>query len=466
MNGKEFKFLISQGEGYNLEFKESFSDSLAKDICAFANANGGRILLGISDDRKIRGISITNRIKSQIYDSARKFDPKLEVNLEDFENILVVNVPEGTNKPYSVGGKFYVRQGTNSQQLSRDEIREFFKREGLILFDEKINEKFDFNQDFNENAYTTFLEKSGIKPVLKKEDILRNLELMENAHLKNAGVLLFCNKVTRFFLNATITCALFQGRDKVNILDRKEFYGDIYSNYQNAIEYLKIKLNTEYIIKTAGPREEKIELPEEALREAVLNAIAHRDYFSNADIQIYIFKDRIEITNPGGLVPGIKISDLGKKSLSRNKLLFGLMQRMNLVEKVGSGIKRMRESMKEYRLKEPKIETDENWFTITFERPDLQAQSYAKRMGLDGEMAVERGWSERWSKKWSEIGLSERQIEILTLIKQNPRISRKQLSEKLRINPSAIQKHLENLKEKGILKRTGPIRGGRWEVLT
>src|SRR3989339_608646 len=376
MDKKEFEFILKEGEGQSIEFKESFSADISREMCAFANANRGKILIGVSDKGKVKGIEITNSLKSQIQSLARNLDPKLDILIDNIENVIIVNIPEGKNKPYSVNGKFFVRQGANCQQLTRDEIGEFFKKEGKILFDEKINDKFNFKEDFNEEAFKLFLEKAKISPMLSREDILKNMELIENNKMKNAGVLMFCNKINRFFMNATITCALFLGEDKVSILDKKEFEGDLYSNYHNVLDYIKSKLNTEYIIKTAGPREEKLELPEEALREALLNAIVHRDYFSNAKIQIYIFKDRLEIVNPGGLVPGIKFSDLGKKSLSRNKLLFGLLQRMNLVEKAGTGILRIRNAMKEYKLEKPKIETDENWFTIIFKRPDLQKESY------------------------------------------------------------------------------------------
>ena len=284
MDKKEFEFILKEGEGYNLEFKESFSSDISKEICAFANAVGGKILIGVTDDKKIKGIKITNRLKSQIHDLVRNFDPKLEIILEEFNNILIINIPEGKNKPFSVNGKFYVRQGTNSQQLSRDEIRGFFQKEGKITFDEKPNNKFNFKEDFNEQAFKLFLEKAKISPIINREEILTNLELIEDSKMRNAGVLLFCNKISKFFLNAVITCVLFLGEDKVSILDRKEFEGDLHTNYQNALDYIKSKLNTEYIIKTAGPREEKLELPEEALREALLNSIVHRDYFSNAEI--------------------------------------------------------------------------------------------------------------------------------------------------------------------------------------
>ena len=450
MDKKKFEFLISEGEGYNVEFKESFSSDLSKDICSFANGNGGKILLGISDDKKIKGIEITNRLKSQIHDMARNCDPKLEVFLEEFSNILIITVHEGKNKPYSANGKFYIRQGANSQQLNRDEIREFFQKEGKILFDEKVNKRFNLNADFNKKAFKIFLDRSKISPILSEKEILRNMELLHDSKIKNAGVLLFCNKVTRFFLNAQITCVLFLGNDKVNILDKKEFDGDLYSNYVNVIDYIKSKLNTEYIIKTAGPREEKLELPEEALREALLNAIVHRDYFSNAEVQVYIFKDRLEIVNPGGLVPGIKLSDLGKKSLSRNKLLFGLLSKMNLVEKAGTGILRIRNAMKEYRLSNPKIETDENWFTIIFRRPDLQIESYDQRV-----YGVEK----------SPRKVPEKSQKIIGAIRKNPHISRRELSMNLGESEDTIQSGLRKLIKEGFIKRVGPAKGGHWEIV-
>ena len=218
---KELGFLIEQGEGYNLEFKEAYSKNIAKDICAFANANGGRIILGVSDRGVVKGIQISNSLRSEIQDLARNFDPPLNIVLEPFGNIVIINVPEGVNKPYSTGGKFYLRYGTNSQQLGRDEIREFFQKEGLVLFDEKPNFDFDLDRDFDEYKFESFLKLSNISPVLDKSGILENLFLLKDGRLKNAGVLLFCRRVTKFFRQATVTCVLYQGQTKYKILDRK-----------------------------------------------------------------------------------------------------------------------------------------------------------------------------------------------------------------------------------------------------
>jgi ATP-dependent DNA helicase RecG len=441
---KELSFLIGQGEGYNLEFKEAFSKNIARDICAFANANGGRILVGVSDDGEIKGARITNSLKSDVHTLVRNFDHPLNIGVETLGDLLVINVPEGVNKPYSTNGKFYLRYGTNSQQLARSEIREFFQKEGLVLFDEKPNYDFDLEEDFDYNTFETFLEKAKITPVLSREEILENSFILKDGYMKNAGVLLFCSRITKFFPQATVTCVLYQGKTKYKILDRKEFDADLYSNFQNALIYVQSKLNTEFIIK-GGPRVERPELPEEALREALLNAIAHRDYFvSGANILVEIFSDRVEITNPGGLVKGLTKKDLGKKSLSRNNLLFGLMQRMDLVEKVGSGITRMRRAMKDYGLRVPIFDINDNWFTIIFKRPVIWGETTQK---------TTRKTTQKTTQK------------LLSLIRENPGATREELAILLEITPDGVKYHIANLKKKGFIKRIGGRKGGRWEVM-
>ena len=462
MNNKELDFLIQEGEGFNLEFKESYNSNLAREICAMANANGGKVLIGVTDDGKIKPITLNNRMKSEIQDLVRKFDPIFSVDISEFEGVVIIDVPEGKKKPYSTGGKFYMRQGANSQQLSRDEIRDLFMDEGLIRFDEKLNKKFDLEKDFNDDAYGNFLKKIGIETKLSRDEVLRNLELLGDNKLKNAGVLMFCNKASRFISSATITCALFRGKSKTKVIDSKEFDADLYANYQEAFNYLQSKLNTEYIIKGGGPRKEVLELPAEALREALLNAIAHRDYFSIGNIQISIFSDRIEIDNPGSLIGNIKVEDLYKKSFPRNTLLFGLMQRMELVEKIGSGLMRMSEMMDEYFLPHPKLDVSDVRFSITFERPDLQKMSIEQRMEKykEGvEKGVERGVEKGVGK------LRENQKIIVSLIEKNRNISKEEMMKEGKLSKKTVEYNVKVLKDKGIIKRVGPDKGGFWEVV-
>ena len=149
----------------------------------------------------------------------------------------------------------------------------------------------------------------------------------------------------------------------------------------------------------------------------------------------------------------------GKISMPRNILLFGLMQRMDLIEKAGTGIIRMKKAMETYLLPEPKIDVNKNWFSITFQRPDLQEMTIQERLEGGLKSGLKGGL-----KRWSEKNLSERQLKILEILTENPKISKNKLAQELSINPSAVQKHLETLKKLGLIKREGSVRGGYWRV--
>src|SRR3989344_816577 len=131
MDKKELNFILQEGEGLKLEFKESISN-LDKELVAFANSEGGKIFLGVTDNGNINGMKITNKLKSEIQDIANNCDPKIKIKLESFENILIIYVEEGKDKPYKCSSGFYLRQGPNSQKMRRDEIVDLIKEVGKV----------------------------------------------------------------------------------------------------------------------------------------------------------------------------------------------------------------------------------------------------------------------------------------------------------------------------------------------
>ena len=166
----KIKDLIKTGEGIKLEFKEGFNvPSLGKEICAFANESGGKIILGVSDKGIIKGFNLTNSKSSQLQTIARTIEPTLKIEIEKTDNLVVINIPEGKNKPYSYAGQYYLRVGANSQKLSRDELRAFFQEEGLITFDEKANKEFNLEKDFDENKFRDFLKLADITDIKKEK---------------------------------------------------------------------------------------------------------------------------------------------------------------------------------------------------------------------------------------------------------------------------------------------------------
>ncbi|MBI4349804.1 MAG: putative DNA binding domain-containing protein, partial [Elusimicrobia bacterium] len=381
MNKLELRQLLQEGEGYKIEFKEALSN-LDKELVAFANSSGGRIFIGVRDDKTVKGINITNSLKSQVQDIANHCQPPVKILFEAFENVLIVEVREGTDKPYKCSSGFYNRLGPNSQKLHRDDIIDFFKTEGKIRFDELFNPKFDFKDQFSKEKLSRFLKLAGISNILPTHATLANLGAAEQQEgktlLNNAGVLLFSKDLSRVYRQAAFTCALYKGVEKVDVLDRKDFNEDLLANIEDAMTFLKKHIPVRYEMTGEARRREVYEVPLEALREAVINAAVHRDYFERgANVMVEIFDDRIDVSNPGGLPKGMTISDLGKKSVLRNPLIADLLSRADYIEKMGTGVNKMRRLMKAAGLRRPKFEST-GFLTISFVRPGFYSGSSEK----------------------------------------------------------------------------------------
>lgn len=265
------------------------------------------------------------------------------------------------------GGIIYVREGANCQKLrSAEEIRAFFAECAKIFYDAIPCKWFDINEDIDQRNFKEFMEKAHLSNTLPIKQLFDSLELYTDSGLpKNAAALFFGREPEHKFPHAVIRCLRFKGLDKVHIIDDKTFGGPLYQQYLDALSWIESKLEVEYIIKGTGPRQEIWEIPLDVFKEAVMNAICHRDlYEEGATIMVEIYDDRVEISNPGGLLP-VVAAEFGHKSMSRNPLVFGLFTRMHIVEKVGSGVPRMRELMKDAGLPEPIFST-KGFFTVTF----------------------------------------------------------------------------------------------------
>ena len=297
MTDEKIKNLILTGEGYHIEFKQALDKSLIEEVCAFANSSGGHILMGVADNGTIKSIDTDNRIRSKIQDIVNRLQPKLDISIEVKEDIIVIHVPEGQEKPYGSPRGFFMRVGANSQKITRNETINFFKKEGRIRFGELINEKADFKRDFDSKAFKHFLKLSRISSSIKRETLLQNFDcLTSDKKLTNLGVLFFAQDIDFIMNYALVDCILFKGTERVKILNRKQYTGNIIDNIEDALAFIRRHTNTEYVI-TGKPRREEIhDYPETALREAIVNAVCHRDYFiKEVPVVVEVFADRVEI---------------------------------------------------------------------------------------------------------------------------------------------------------------------------
>ncbi len=241
---------------------------------------------------------------------------------------------------------FFIRNGASSIKLGTQEIISFIQSEGKVKFDELKSKAVKYPEQIDTGAIARFKQLSDITATISDEELLINLGLLypEPALvINNTGVLFFVENPIRFIPQSAVTCVVYKGNVKVDILDKKTFEFDIITNIDNALTFLKRHLNVSFEIKEKQ-RKEKLEIPEVVLREAVVNAVAHRDYFEKgANVMVELFDNRLEISNPGGLPKGLKVEDFGKRTLARNPLIAALLNRAKYIEKLGTGIQRIRQ---------------------------------------------------------------------------------------------------------------------------
>jgi ATP-dependent DNA helicase RecG len=447
MTQHELEVICRNGEGQEVEFKRNVNSDLSKELVAFANAQGGRIFIGIDDGGKVAGIDIDNEMKSRVEMMARDCDPAVVVKLEVFNNILIVEVPEGKDKPYRCTNGFYTRTGASSVKLSTDEIREFFIDEEKIQFDSLLVPTMTLPDDVDEKALKRFSLLSGISDIAGTRDLLINLEVLSNNKgldvFNKAGALFFSKHPVRFVRHSPISCVLFKGTVRNYIIDRKFLEFDMLTNIDQAVAFLERNLRLAYEIKDIR-RKEILEIPKDVLREAIINACAHRNYFEfGAHVVVEIFDDRVDISNPGGLPRDLKPEYFGKRSVARNPLIVSLLHRCNYIEKAGTGIQRMRDGMRNAGLRKP-IFSFSGFFTVTFLKGSLEVQEQTEANNMVGE---------------PEFGLSysrlERLYTLLRQIRDNKVLDVNSIAEQLGTTTRTIRRDMELLEQFAWVTSTG-----------
>jgi ATP-dependent DNA helicase RecG len=454
VNPKELKNLIAGGEGYQAEWKERIPSKIreiTEELCAFANAAGGTFLIGVDDKNSIVGGNFPNHKRSSLQNSIGEINPPIQIPMEvvsvDGKDVMVLEVPSGKQKPYVYSGAIFVRQGPNNQKLTTaEEMRDFFQQSERIYFDESPCPGFDFQNDIEVGFLNIFRSQAGLSSSVSSKQVFQNYRLFtEDNHFKAGAVLFFGSSPDQFYDKAIIRCIHFDGNDKRLIKDQKDLRGPLFHQYQKSLEWLKGKLNIRFDIEGEGsrPRNEIWEIPETVFKESITNALSHRDYYDRGGrITLELFDDRVEITNPGGLISGVIPSEFGTRSLSRNPLIFGLFERMKMVEQVGSGITRIRDLMEAADLPAPNFDFGGLFITV-LKRPVIW---HKKRLSLEND-------------------LSKNQLKILDLMEEDKQITIKKLAEEIDISTTSIDNNIKKLKENGLVIRKGGDKEGRWIIV-
>ena len=261
-----------------------------------------------------------------------------------------------------------------------------FKDADRFSFDDALNLKADFDTYFEPKTLKRFFSEVKKDQILSNEDTLHNLGVLEFIDGKpvfnNTGILFFTKNPQLFLPQAIIQCVRYKGMIKLDIEDQKDMTSDVINNIDETFVFLRRSLDVAFKFESGNPtRIEVWEIPYIALKEALINSIAHRDYINKGThIQVEVFDDRVSITNFGGLVKGLSKEELRKRSMHRNPNLVNILHRSNFIEKLGTGLLRIDSELEKADLPKAELDINEHWFSIVFHRklkfPILNDEKY------------------------------------------------------------------------------------------
>lgn len=386
MNENQVLERMFLGEDSRNQFKTVIEspDSLAAELCAFGNTDGGRLFIGIDDHQAVYGVSDRdlgrlNQLISNV--TTHNITPPLFVKTElvkvQGKRVMVVEVPRGANKPYEACGGFWVKDGADKRKAKREELLRLFQASGGLYTDEMpvdapihalSEEMFD---RFYEEAFQEKPADTGVDfPVL-----LSNMKLASaDGRLTLAGLLLFCPTAAAIKPQFTIKATHYAGTDRSvdQFIDKEDIGGTLIEQYKNAIAFIKRNLKRIQVdadFNAPG----RLEIPEAAIDEAVANAIVHRDYFIQSQIMMDLFDDRLEIVSPGRLPNTVNETNIRfGVHIERNPIILTFMQKMKAFRYTGrgSGIPRMIKACRNAQTKVEFINDVQNErFTVAFARP-------------------------------------------------------------------------------------------------
>lgn len=380
MQTAELNQLIKQGENNTTEFKERLDQEAIETASAFANTSGGSILIGVSDDREITGITIG---KETLRDAANRIvqaiDPRVMLEVESLDvegrSVLLVHITESSIKPVSVKGICYKRVGNSNRVMSPQEIAQMHLKSVGQTWDQLaiVSARSDDIDEQNIQWYLTQREtRRNVTQFqgMNTTDLLRNINCINDENTPtHAGILFFGKHPQRFFQNAQLRVVKFRGTSVTHpVIDRLDCSGTLWEIVINAEEFIRKNIRLLSLRNSKSfQRDDKFEYPIDALREAIINGLIHRNYQEPADVRVFIFDDRVEIINPGSFPEDVS----PHKPIHRpvNPILSQLMYDVGFVERYGSGIIMMQRLCKEWENKEPRYDLHPLETKVIFDSP-------------------------------------------------------------------------------------------------
>ncbi len=364
--------LINNGENKYIEFKVELTKNLLKTVVAFANYHNGKVIIGIADDKRVVGVNNQKEVRMQLEQSINdniKPVPYFEIGeyMVNKKSLIVLSIYKGEFTPYTYRNKSYKRSDSSTKEIKRNEYQKLILAGRNLTFETSSSTQGEMTFNVLSKQLT---RHTGLLEV--DRNILITLELLKNDQYNNGAVLLSDQNKIRC---SVINLVKYENNNTSIIIERQRVKNcSIIEQFIKAIEFYQRNISKREVIKEAI-RQTMNGVPLIAYREAVANAIIHRDYFHEGEIRIEFFNDRIEIVSPGSLPGELSKEEFveGKISLLRNRIITEIFMRVGIVERMGTGIRRIKEQYKNY-MNKPSFQVMEN--SITVKLPTIISSVY------------------------------------------------------------------------------------------
>ena len=396
--------IMVSGESKNIEYKLTLpdkSEKYIKTIVAFANSQGGKLIIGVDDKtHQVVGVDDDNLfrlmdgIANAVSDSCvPQIIPDIEPQTIDGKTVIVVTVEVGKNRPYYLKSKgkengTYIRVAGTSRQAYPEKIKELEMEGARISWDELTCVGYPvIEEDIDKlcGDIERFREKTGMEAKKVKKEQLINWKILKQSEGQLLATNAYALLTSDYFPFAKTQCAVFKGTDRTVFLDKREFDGPVYEQIEKAVDFVLRNIRLGATIEGLV-RKEKYELPPEAIREMIVNAHCHRNFLYESCIQVAVYDDRLEVTSPGGLYNGLTYEELmSGHSRIRNKGIANVFSQMGLVESWGSGIRRILDAAKDYDLAEPVFQEFDNMFRVELFR-SVSPMYHRRNIGETSDM--------------------------------------------------------------------------------
>lgn len=441
-------------EGATIELKESLGawKEIVQTCAAFASAKGGRLYIGASDQGNVVGVQIgkgtledlSNKIAQN---TVPKLIPAVTTQQLQGKTVILVEVAESSTKPVTAFDRALRRSGRTNQVLSASEIAQLYLVTRGMTWDQTSRPDATLD-DIDAEKVRKFLSRAKterrweIDPQTPADQALRQLNLMHNGQLTIASLLLFGRNPQRCLVQSKVRCARFKGDDEVEFLDLKVIEGDIIEQVAEAMAFVRRNTSMAVKIEEKLERTERWEYPLDAIREAITNAVCHRDYAGSGNVQVRIFDNALMVSNPGGLPSDLTVEDLRRphESKPRNKLVADAFFLIKYIEQFGTGTRRMINDCQEAGVPEPEFESHGDVFRIVFR----------KLVPVD--------------RRFAGLGLNKRQLAGLRYLQEKGSITMQEYAKATDSSERTAKRDLKEMVEKKVLVKHGKTKGS-WYAL-